>query len=147
MERLFGDKYMYGQDQLQLLEEQIPSLSLLPDATIYIEGFPRFIPKVLLLISDLLQHVHHATASLAVPSSVVLQETTEVDLFYQTKNTYQTILQTAKELDIPVLENEHPGLAYNSFADKPVMGHLEQYFDERPAPAYPMKEASPIQIK
>lgn len=147
MARLFGDKYMDGEDQLQLLAEHIPSLSLFQDATIYIDGFHRFTPKELLIISELLQKVAHVTVSLTLPSSFDQQETTEVDLFYQTKNTYQTILQTAKELDIPVLENEHPGVAYNSFADKPVMGHLEQYFDERPAPAYPMKEASPIQIK
>src|SRR5699024_2223290 len=112
--------------------EHIPSLSLFQDATIYIDGFHRFTPKELLIISELLQKVSHVTVSLTLPSSFDQQETTEVDLFYQTKNTYQTILQTAKELDIPVLENEHPVLAYNSFADKPVMGHLEQYFDERP---------------
>src|SRR5699024_4472725 len=94
-----------------------------------------------------MQTAADVSIALTLPFLHQQQETTEVDLFYQTMETYHTLVQTANDLAISVQEDERPGEAYNAFSAKPVMSHLERYFDERPAPAYPIKESSPIQIK
>lgn len=147
MAHLFGEKYMDGEDQLQLLAENIHTVPFFQDATIYIDGFHRFTPQELLIISELMQAAADVSIALTLPFSHQQQEPTEVDLFYQTLQTYHTLVRTAKELAISVLEDEYPGEAYNPFSAKPVMSHLERYFDERPAPDYPIQEDSPIQIK
>src|SRR5699024_11690828 len=52
---LFADKYLDGEDQLEMLIEKIVETSLFNGAEILIDGFHRFTPKELAVISELMK--------------------------------------------------------------------------------------------
>src|SRR5690625_6865358 len=64
------------------------------------------------------------------------KDISELDLFYQTTETYQTLQQVAKENEIfiedPVILSPEAG----RLKENPYFYHLETYFDERTAPAF-----------
>lgn len=141
--RALGDNYMDSEDQLQLLADKIQEAPLLEEADIYLDGFHRFSPKELLVVEALLRKCRSVTVALTtdIPNQNNLSE---LDLFYQTKETYQTLQTIAQENHIPIntpilLEPEN-----GSLHTRPYFAHLERYFDVRPAPVYDGEV--PIQI-
>lgn len=140
-------QYIDGEDQLQMLVDKIKDTSFLQRAIIYIDGFYRFTPKELAIIEQLLLTTERVTVALTADPNMVDEPYDELDLFYQTTETYNTLQQTAKEqrvhIEDPVfLHDEVSTLRHN----EPLF-HLEKYFDTRPAPAYETNEALPISIK
>lgn len=137
------DNYIDSEDQLQLLADKICDASVLEGADIYLDGFHRFSPKELLVVEELLKKCKSVTVALTTDTSDV-QGVSELDLFYQTKETYQNLRAIAQEngigIDEPVLMDTENG----KFRDRPYFQHLEQNFDVRPAPEY--SGDVPIQI-
>ncbi|GAA0596457.1 helicase-exonuclease AddAB subunit AddB [Virgibacillus siamensis] len=135
--------YIDSEDQLQLLADKIREASVLEEAEIYLDGFHRFSPKELLVVEELLKKCHSVTVALTtdIPAA---EGVSELDLFYQTKETYQNLRAIAQEngirIDDPVLMDTKNG----KFRDRPYFQHLEQNFDVRPAPEY--SGDVPIQI-
>ncbi|WP_407271659.1 helicase-exonuclease AddAB subunit AddB [Radiobacillus sp. PE A8.2] len=125
--------YIDSEDQLQLLADRLQDAAFLDDAEVYLDGFHRFTPQELFVVERLLDKAEHITVTLTMdePSDTV----TELDLFSQTKQTYEAICEIAKAnghvVDVQVLD-EQEGV----FADRPYFAHLEKYFDVRPAPAF-----------
>src|SRR5699024_8536863 len=136
-----------GEDQLQLLLDKVATVPFFQDAEIYIDGFHRFTPKEVGIIAELLQTTKRVSIALAAPENVEETETTELDLFYQTSETYHTLLATAKEYEIPIEDAILPGEDYHRFTKAPVIAHLDKYFDERPAPELRVSGNHPIHLR
>lgn len=137
------DKYIDSEDQLRLLAEKIRQAPILDDAIVYVDGFHRFTPQELFVVEALLNKVSCVTIGLTVDDP---EETkpSELDLFYQTKETYQTLKAVVEENQIPIEETIKMNPAYGRFKGSPAFYHLDANFDNRPAPKY--KGAVPIQI-
>ncbi|MFB4167120.1 helicase-exonuclease AddAB subunit AddB [Virgibacillus sp. JSM 102003] len=136
-------KYIDSEDQLQLLAEKIKDATLLEDAEIYLDGFHRFSPKELLVVEALMKKCKSVTIALTVDNPEE-EELSELDLFYQTKETYQILKTIASENNISVDETVVLDPVNGRFKERPYFAHLEQNFDVRPAPEYSGKV--PLQI-
>lgn len=125
-------KYIDGEDQLELLIEKIQYSKELEDATIFIDGFHRFTPQELQIIKQLLIHSREVTVTLTIDHAHVTEPIDELDLFYQTKETFITLTNLAKEcrafVKSPILLNEK--------IVSPEIEHIKNNFDVRPTRKY-----------
>lgn len=137
-------KYIDSEDQLELLAEKIPASRLLSNAEIYIDGFHRLTPQELLVVEKLLQTCKRVTVTLTTDDTSS-GPVPELDLFYQTKDTYQNVAAITRENHIPVEEPVMLHPEKGKFNNRPVFRHLEENFAVRPAPAMEA-EKLPIQI-
>src|SRR5690625_2147417 len=137
------DKYIDGEDQLQMLANNILKTDILKNAEIYIDGFHRFTPIELEVIKSLLKRCKNVTVSLTTDS--VDETYSEFDLFYQTTETYHTLKQMADELNVvinrPIILEESDKINNEAFI------HLEKNFDVRPTPSFDQNKSVPIEIK
>lgn len=143
---LLANQYIDGEDQLQLLVDKIPFSTSLEEAEIYIDGFYRFTPKEMGIIAALLKRCKKVTVTLIADDEAMTQEQVELDLFYQTTETYFKLQGLAKEQGVKceqpiVLREESSG-----FEDKPFFNHLEKHFDTRPTPAFSSEQPHPITV-
>lgn len=138
------DNYIDSEDQLQLLADKISETTLLDDAEIYLDGFHRFTPQELFVVEALLKKCKRVTVTLTVDRSDN-KPISEMDLFYQTTETYHALQAMAAENQIPVEETVVLDPAYGRFKDRPYFAHLERNFDVRPAPVYEGRNI-PLQI-
>lgn len=139
------DKYIDGEDQLQMLATQLKDAPTLQQSHIYIDGFYRFTPKELLIIESLLETADKVTIALTVDNDN-LEHQDELDLFHQTTETYQSLKMLAKEMNI--IEEEAVVLTNESsyLKDSPVLLHLETNFDFRPTPEFKQEVNLPIEV-
>lgn len=128
-------KYMDSEDQLQLLAEKIKDAKLLEDAEIYLDGFHRFSPKELLVIEALMKKCKSVTIALTTDTADS-DDFSELDLFYQTKETHQTLQAIAEENLITIDETIVLDPVNGRLKERPSFYHLEQHFDKHPAPVY-----------
>ena len=143
---LLQHKYIDGEDQLQLLVEKIASTPFLQGAEIYLDGFHRFTPKELEIVAELLKVSNQVTITLTTAQSELEKERTELDLFYQTTETYFKLQQVANEHNIVIEEPVILDSEYSSLRANPAIFHLEAFFDERPTPEFKYKDEIPIQV-
>src|SRR5699024_5896357 len=129
------DQYMDSEDQLQLLAEKAEQATLLDDAIIYIDGFHSFTPQELLVIEALMKKADSITIALTI-DDITDCAPSELDLFYQTKETYQALIKIASEAQIPIEEILELDTNDGRLQRNPAFRHLEQHFDVRPAPEY-----------
>ncbi|GGB39537.1 ATP-dependent helicase/deoxyribonuclease subunit B [Lentibacillus populi] len=129
------DKYIDSEDQLQLLAEKAGQASLLDKADIYFDGFHRFTPQELFVVEALMKKASHVTIALTIddPEDTAVSE---LDLFYQTKETYQLLRTIARENQVAVEDTIVLRPAHGRFRDNPAFLHLEANFDVRPAPEF-----------
>ncbi|MEC5423666.1 helicase-exonuclease AddAB subunit AddB [Virgibacillus sp. C22-A2] len=137
------DNYIDSEDQLQLLADKIDEAALLDDAEIYFDGFHRFTPKELIVVEALMKKCSRVSITLTLdkPDS---DSVSELDLFYQTTETYHVLQQMAQENQITIEEPIRFDLANGKFKERPYFAHLERNFDVRPAKAY--EGEVPLQI-
>lgn len=139
------DNYIDTEDQLQLLADKINETSFLNEATIYLDGFHRFTPQELLVVEALLKKCKDVTVVLTKEE----QENhvlSELDLFYQTTETYNTLKEIARQNNIPLKEEMPKDKAFFKFNEQPAFAHLEKYFDTLPSPRYKQSKDVPIQL-
>lgn len=127
------DKYIDGEDQLELLIKAIPKTGLLEGAHVYIDGFYRFTPQELNIVKELLQVAKNVTIALAVTEEELERPLDELDLFYQTKETYAMLKDMADDLAI---EWKEPVFLTQNGKKKLPFLHLQRHFDVRPTPAF-----------
>ncbi|HEX6593624.1 MAG TPA: helicase-exonuclease AddAB subunit AddB [Bacillota bacterium] len=137
------DQYIDSEDQLQLLASKIKETSFLREAEIYIDGFHQFSPQELHVVETLLKTCKQVTVTLTVdhPES---EQISELDLFYQTTETYHALKAIAHEQQITVEDHITLDSLNGYMKDRPYFVHLERYFNTIPAPAY--EKEAPIQI-
>lgn len=138
-----ANKYIDSEDQLSLLAEKITEAKSLEGAEIYFDGFHRFTPKELVVVETLLKKCERITVTLTVDDQDN-PNLSDMDLFYQTKETYQVLRQMAEANEIKIENNIILNPIDGVFYDKPYFAHLEANFDVRPVPKYNGK--APIQI-
>ncbi|MFD1039016.1 helicase-exonuclease AddAB subunit AddB [Virgibacillus byunsanensis] len=129
------DNYIDSEDQLQLLAEKVSDAAFLDGAEIYFDGFHRFTPKELYVVEALMNKCENITVTLTIDHPEG-EDLSELDLFYQTKETYQILKTMALENGITIEDNVVLDPENGRFKDKPSFAHLESNFDVRPAPAY-----------
>ncbi|MFC7063557.1 helicase-exonuclease AddAB subunit AddB [Halobacillus seohaensis] len=137
------EQYIDSEDQLQLLADKIPDASFLENAEIYIDGFHSFTPQEYTVIEALLKKCQNVRVTLTTEFPEADKQE-ELDLFYETKDTYFALKGLAEESGLAVEDVEVLSPERGRFQEKPGLLHLEQYFDERPAP--PFEHQVPIQI-
>ncbi|ASK60838.1 helicase-exonuclease AddAB subunit AddB [Virgibacillus phasianinus] len=128
-------KYVDSEDQLQLLAEKIKEASFLENAEFYLDGFHRFTPTELQVLEALMKKCGNVTITLTADSAWG-RDLTELDLFYQTTETYQVVTALANENNIAVEEPIVLDTKKGKFRERPYFAHLESNFDKRPAPVY-----------
>lgn len=128
-------KYIDREDQLQLLGEKVRESSLLDGADIYIDGFHHLSPQELFVIEELMKRCRRITIALTL-DELANGEPSELDLFYQTKETYHNVRALARENGIAIEGNIVLDSTNGRFQNRPAFCHLEHYFDVRPAPAF-----------
>ncbi|WP_085992771.1 helicase-exonuclease AddAB subunit AddB [Oceanobacillus senegalensis] len=126
--------YIDNEDQLQLLAEKMKESKLLQGAEIYLDGFHSFTPQELEVVAELMRLSKTVTVTLTLDDPV--REVNELDLFYQTTETYHVLQQIAVENQITTDETIIMEPENGKFRNRPYFAHLEQHFDTRPAPAY-----------
>lgn len=136
---VLANQYIDGEDRLNLLAEKIPESAYLKDAIVYVDGFHRFTPQEHEVIRQLMMHTKEMTFTLTLEPSE-LKEAIPFDIFSQTKETFNQIQTIASEQNKGIkVERVNPPV------DLPEhLGHLERYFDRRPAPK--MAGEVPIQL-
>ncbi|WP_284139463.1 helicase-exonuclease AddAB subunit AddB [Virgibacillus sp. LDC-1] len=137
------DTYIDSEDQLQLLAEKITEARFLEGATIYLDGFHRFTPTELYVVEALLKKCSNVTMTLVVDDPEN-ETSSDLDLFYQTTETYHTLKALAQELAIEIEETMELTPQEARFQDRPAFAHLEAHFDTRPAPEF--SQEAPINI-
>lgn len=143
---LLHRKYIDGEDQLQLLVEKIYKTPFLQEAEIYLDGFHRFSPKELEIVSELMKVSKQMTFTLTTDIEELESEPSELDLFYQTTNTYDTLKQIAKANDIFIEEPIVLSPENGRLAEQQHLYHLESFFDERPTPEFHKEGKNPIRL-
>src|SRR5690625_2685742 len=83
-------QYIDAEDHLQLLNDRIEAATILEDAEIYIDGFHGFTPLELQVIATLMNKCKRITVALTM-DPLMTETSSELDLFYQTTNTYQSL--------------------------------------------------------
>ncbi|GAA0328911.1 helicase-exonuclease AddAB subunit AddB [Oceanobacillus oncorhynchi subsp. oncorhynchi] len=135
--------YMDNEDRLQILMEKIPQASTLEGAHIYIDGFHRFTPQELSVITELMKKCAQVHIGLTLDPAGT-ENLEELDIFYQTNQTYHQLTAAAEENGISLEQAVYLDPAKDQFKERAYFAHLEQNFDVRPLPEY--KGESPIQI-
>src|SRR5699024_6386680 len=88
LQALLQQKYIDGEDRLQMLADKIEQTPSLRGARIYINSFLRFSPKELEIIRSLLNWCDEVTIALTVDEGSIHDQVDELDLFYQPVETY-----------------------------------------------------------
>src|SRR5690625_4650971 len=127
--------YIDAEDQLQLLAEKIPETTLFKDSLIYLEGFHRLTPKELQVIEALMKQAKQMTVALT-GNQFSQTEISELDLFYQTNETYRQFINIAKHHDIPLEDSPTLKPTMEFKQNRPYFIHLEKYFNVQAAPKY-----------
>ncbi|GGA73725.1 helicase-exonuclease AddAB subunit AddB [Ornithinibacillus halotolerans] len=143
LQMALANQYIDSEDQLRLLAEKIAEANSLEGAEIYFDGFHRFTPKELIVVEALLKKCERVTVTLTVDDTEN-PNLSEMDLFYQTKETYHVLNEIARVNGITVENSIELEPANGVFYKKPYFAHLERYFDTRPTPTFEGKV--PIQI-
>lgn len=143
---LLKDKYLDGEDQLQLLTEKISQTEFLQDAEIYIDGFYRFTPKEQGIVQELLLTAKSVTVALTMDPAQIDENISELDLFYQTTETFHQLKQLAQENNIDVEEPIVLESEFGRLQDQAYLSHLEENFDERPTPVFRSDSVTPIRV-
>src|SRR5699024_7296827 len=116
-------KYIDAEDQLQLLAEKLIETTLLDDAEIYVDGFHRFTPQELHIIEILMKRSKRVTIALTT-DKMGEENLSELDLFYQTTETYETLQTIAQENQIAIEEPVVMQSGNGQFKNRPYFDHL-----------------------
>ncbi len=122
-------QYMNSEDQMQQLVEKLHTSSFLEGATIYIDGFHQFTPQELLVLDVMLKKADQVTVTLTLDTAK--RESSPLDLFYLTHETYSQLTQLADQVGMQV-ESEQMQPPEHV---RPTFQHINDYFDTRPVPS------------
>ncbi|ADU30226.1 helicase-exonuclease AddAB subunit AddB [Evansella cellulosilytica] len=131
----FKDEYVGAEDYLHLLSEKVAHSNYLKQSHIFIDGFHSFTPLEMLVIQELMLHCTHTTFSFTLDRHYDTAEVlNELDLFFETAKSYQTIQNVCREHN---LEVNRPFILQMSLRFKSkAIAHLEKNYEIRPSPVY-----------
>lgn len=136
-------KYIDAEDQLELLIEKIDQTTMFDNAQVYIEGFHGFTPQEFKVLEALMKQSSQMTVVLTVDEEQLTNES-ELNLFFQTTETYHKLSEIAEENNITIDDTVLKENSNSRMQEKPYFDHLERYFNERPSPPFVGK--APVKI-
>ncbi|PKR78307.1 helicase-exonuclease AddAB subunit AddB [Halalkalibacillus sediminis] len=132
LEEQLKGHYIDSEDQLEMMVEKIEESNVLNGATIYIDGFHRFTPQEFFVIEAFMRNAKDVKIALTYDEAS--NQNNQLDLFYQTKTTYETLKEIAKQSSIveypPMKRYPDEQLQQEAFQ------HLERHFETHPVPVY-----------
>jgi len=139
MEQELANKYVDAEDYLSLLVSGLPEAQSMKGCKLWVDGFHGLTPTEYEALGALIAHCDDITIALTLDRHYEADEPLdELNLFYQTAETYQTILQLADHYGIEV---EPPLILDGSkgrFANNKELAFIEQHYGKRkryePAP-------------
>ncbi|WP_188207091.1 helicase-exonuclease AddAB subunit AddB [Alkalibacillus aidingensis] len=126
--------YVDSEDQLELLVEKIAQTNVLSQSTIYIDGFYRFTPQELYVLEALMRYTKEVKVALILDEKH--QEVGELDLFFQTRKTYESLIEMADHHQINVKDTIKLYPDERRFKDNLAFQHLERHFDQHPVQTF-----------
>ena len=133
LEEAMEGHYIDGEDQLQLLLQHIRDVPFLQGSRIIINGFHRFTPLEQSIVKELFHVANKVQIALILPGEERDKPLDELDLFYQTKETYQSLCQQVEDEGIVL---EKPVILSASGKKESFLNHLQEHFDTRPTPSF-----------
>lgn len=133
LELTMREQYVDEEQQLQFLIEGASSASSLKDCEIWIDGFHGLTPLEYEAIGVLMKVCKRMTVALTLDRPIKLDEKVdELDLFYQTAETYKILSELAISASIPI---EEPVILQHNentrFTAAPALKFLEQNYQKR----------------
>lgn len=155
------DRYITGEETLDLLAEAIPESELIRESTIVFDGFTGFTPVQYRVLLALMQNAQEVIFSLdyeedgGMPIRRVMQGEgyEEQDLFCLTRKTVAQICRMAEQNAIAherdwYMDNAEGGKAPVRFVGNPALAHLEKALFRYPVRPYrsQKKESLPVHL-
>lgn len=132
MEQELAHQYVDAEDYLSLLVSGLPDAQSMKGCKIWVDGFHGLTPTEYEALGSLIAHCDDITIALTLDRHYDIDEPLdELNLFYQTAETYQTILQLAQHYQVEV---EPPVLldgAVGRFAANRELAFIEQHYGKR----------------
>src|SRR5699024_3121659 len=119
---------------------------LFQGAEVFIDGFHRFTPKEMEIITELLKATERVSINLTINHPADDTEVDELDLFHQTKSTYRDLKGIANEHEMLIENDIILTDKHDRFKHVPHLKHLEKYYDMRPTPAFSGKTKNPFHV-
>jgi len=142
MEQELTNKYVDAEDYLSLLVQGLPSSTFMKGSKLWVDGFHGMTPTEYEALAALMMHCDEITIALTLDRHYDPDEPLdELNLFYQTAETYQQIIRMATEL---ALEVEAPVILERPpirFASSPQLAFIESYYGKRKQYIMPEDEA------
>jgi len=104
MERELENKYVDSEDYLHFMEQNVANASSLAGCKVWVDGFFGFTPTEYAALGSLIAMSAEVTIALTLPRAYEKDEQiNELELFHQTAETYQTIIQLAEQHNCEVI--------------------------------------------
>lgn len=133
MEQELLNKYVDSEDYLSLMVQGLPYSSTLQGCRIWVDGFHGLTPTEYEALGALMAHSADMTIALTLDRVYDKEESLdELNLFYQTAETYQIIMKLAEQYDVDI---EEPIFLDSSethrFTEAAPLAFLERYYGTR----------------
>ncbi|MGM8214710.1 helicase-exonuclease AddAB subunit AddB [Bacillaceae bacterium W0354] len=133
--------YIDHDDQLNLMVEKIENTNVLSNSSIYIDGFHRFTPQEFYVLEAMMKHAKEVKITVVLDD--IDQQASELDLFFQTKRTYDTLVEIATTEGITI-EEPVTLSPYRRHSHNEAFRHLEKNLENHPIKRY--EDDAPIKI-
>ena len=127
-EQYISEKYISTEQVLDFVPERVEKSFLLENSEIWIDGFNGFTTQEYNIISSLLKRGRDVTVAMTVRSEeIVYDNLSEIDPFFETKNTINKLSKLANESNVkiekPIFLQEYP--RFNNFSS---LSFLEKHY-------------------
>jgi len=147
MERELANKYVDAEDYLSMLVSGLSEAQSMKGCKLWVDGFHGLTPTEYEALGALIAHCDEITIALTLDRHYEADEPLdELNLFYQTAETYQTILQLADHYGIEV---EAPLILESSngrFSNNRELAFIEQHYGKRKRYEAAPEEASSVTL-
>lgn len=132
MEQELADKYVDAEDYLSLLVQGLPEAASMKGCKLWVDGFHGMTPTEYEALAALIGYCDEVTIALTLDRHYAADEPLdELNLFYQTAETYQHILRLAEQQNIAVEPPVVLDGQLGRFAASPQLAFIERNFGKR----------------
>src|SRR5690606_3285796 len=125
IESRLGTVFVDSEGHLALLAEKIKHSEQVKTAEIYIDGFVNFTTREYEIIFELMKHAKNVTIALPMDNQSDVND--EQELFFQSANTAERLVEMAKKEGIEIDQSIYMTTAWRYTNSE--LAHLEEHFD------------------
>ncbi|TCT14335.1 DNA helicase/exodeoxyribonuclease V subunit B [Natranaerovirga pectinivora] len=130
------DNYITNEELLDILKDVIIRSNFIKNCSIWIDGFTGFTPIQYKVLKELIANSNEVKVTITIDPMESMNHLDKYQLFYESKKTYNNLIQIAKELNIKseelIIEEEIP----IRFANQKALAHLEKHLFRFPYDIY-----------